>query len=110
MGSLIFGLYHFKRDRITLYQPQVKERLEFHPCACGWRVICNEAGHRGQNPLAHSITAGRLAVVCQVTLRVGRKPACIPGLSLPGHPPTPGQRMPTLLSQTLMIMSLNFPF
>lgn len=38
MGSLIFGLYHFKRDRITLYQPQVKERLEFHPSTCGWRV------------------------------------------------------------------------
>lgn len=37
VASLVFGLYHFKRDGMTLCQPQVKDRLEFHPCTCGWR-------------------------------------------------------------------------
>lgn len=65
MASFIFGFYHFKRNGITLCQPQVKERLEVHLRTCGWRekktFTFIEAGHRGQ---AQSRTFHRKSPIC----------------------------------------------
>lgn len=121
MASFVFGLYHFQRDRMTFCRPQVKDRLEIHPCTCDWRrkerrktFKLEEAQRRISKPHIPLEKADWLLCVRHFWA-LHRHIACWCNESAFQlylcHPPHVylWDSMPTLLSRTLTVKELNFP-